>query len=91
MRAIHVNDIAVRLNLDRRYLSRLFKENTGQSIQDYLTQVRLDEAANYLQQGYSVSETAAFCGYENVTNFSRMFKKYHGVSPAKIKQNKENS
>ena len=91
MHPIRVKDIATQLNLDRCYLSRLFKEKTGRSIQEHLMQVRLDEAYNYLQKGYSVSDTAAFCGYESVTNFSRMFKKFHGVSPAKIKQNKENS
>lgn len=89
MHPIRVRDIAAQLNLDRCYLSRLFKEKTGRSIQEHLMQVRLNEAANYLKKGYSVSDTATFCGYENVTNFSRMFKKFHGVSPEKMKQHSE--
>ncbi len=89
MHGIRIGELAAQMNLDRSYLSRLFKKKTGRSIQEYLMQVRLEEAVNYLKNGYSVSETAAFCGYENVKNFSRMFKKFHGISPTSLKQNKE--
>jgi AraC-like DNA-binding protein len=85
MRSIRIEDIAKQLNLDRRYLTRLFKEKTGQSIQEYLIQVRLEEAVQCLQNGYSVSDTAILCGYEDVSNFSKMFKKRYGISPAQMK------
>ena len=86
MRSIRIDDIAKQLNLDRRYLTRLFKEKTGQSIQEYLIQVRLEEAAHCLQSGYSVNDTATLCGYEDVSNFSKMFKKRYGISPTKMKR-----
>lgn len=82
MQEIRVEEIAEGLNLDRRYLSRLFKKETGQSIQEYLISVRMDEAKRLLEEGRSVSESAALCGYPDACNFSKMFKRIHGISPA---------
>ena len=81
MENISVELIAGKMNLDRRYLTRLFKEKTGKTIHEYLIEVRLREACGYLCQGFSVHHTAALCGYEDVSNFSRMFKRHYGLSP----------
>ena len=54
MKPIRVEEIAQEMNLDRRYLSRLFKEKTGQSVQYYLITVRLEESQRYLEEGFSV-------------------------------------
>ena len=86
MHPITVEQIAGLLNLDRRYLTRLFKEKTGQTIQQYLINTRLQEACAYLRKGYSVHDTAYLCGYEDVSNFSRMFKRTYGISPANWKE-----
>lgn len=84
MNPIRVEQIAAELNLDRRYLSRLFKETTGISMQDFLIRVRLEEAERLLLQGSSVKEAARLTGYEDVSNFSRMFKKRMGRSPVSL-------
>lgn len=81
MQPLRVEAIAREMNLDRRYLTRLFKAQTGKSIQEYLIDVRLDEADRCLDQGYSVQETALLCGYEDAANFSRLYKKHRGYSP----------
>lgn len=86
MYPIHVEQIAAELSLNRRYLSRLFKKETGFSIQEYLIRVRLGEAAQLLQKGCSVKEAARLSGYEDVSNFSKMFKKRTGSSPATMVQ-----
>lgn len=83
MEGITVEEIAGRLNLDRRYLTRLFKQHTGKSLQDYLLGVRMDEALLCLERGHSVQETARLCGYSDVGNFSKMFKKRFGHNPKK--------
>ena len=85
MREISVEQIAESLNLDRRYLSRLFKEKTGQTMQGYLVSVRMEEARRFLSEGRGVAETATLCGYNDAFNFSKMFKRTYGVSPAKWK------
>jgi len=84
MHPIRVEQIAGELSLDRRYLSRLFKENTGLSIQEYLIRIRLEEAERLLLRGCSVKEAAHLSGYEDASNFSKMFKKYTGNPPATI-------
>lgn len=89
MQPLSVEDIAAQVNLDRRYLSRIFKEKTGQTVQDYLISVRMEEAKKLLLDGVSVEKTAFLCGYEDTCNFSKMFKRRFGVSPLIWK--KENS
>ena len=86
MQQIRVEDIAERMNLDRRYLSRIFKQKTGKSIQEYIITVRMDEAKKLLEKGCSVLEASQLCGYEDVCNFSKMFKSRTGVSPGKWKK-----
>ena len=88
MRPIRVEGIAEELNLDRRYLSRIFKAATGSSIQDYLVRVRLEEAQRLLLQGSSVQEAAHLCGYEDVANFSKMFKRQMGIAPSAARKPK---
>jgi AraC-like DNA-binding protein len=88
MQNIRVEQIAETMNLDRRYLSRLFKEKTGQSVKEYLSDVRMEEAKRYLKTGVSVTECAHLTGYDDVCNFSKMFKKHTGISPRRFKGEK---
>ena len=82
MMDIRIEEIAESLNLDRRYLSRIFKNKTGQTIQEYLISVRMEAARTHLANGRGVAETATLCGYSDACNFSKMFKRVCGVSPA---------
>ena len=84
MHPIRVERIAEELGLNRRYLSRRFKEETGRSIQEYLIHVRLGEAEQLLLHGCSVKETAILVGYEDVSNFSKMFKRHRGKTPLSV-------
>ena len=86
MNDISVEQIAKAVSLDRYYLSRLFKKETGRTIQEYLVKTRMKQACSLLSQSRSVSETATLCGYPEVSNFSRMFKKHFGISPSKYKE-----
>lgn len=85
MQPIRVEGIAKELHLDRRYLSRLFKAHTGCTMQEFLIRVRLEAAAEHLRRGATVAEAAALSGYEDVTNFSKMFKRHYGIPPVCIK------
>lgn len=89
MRTIRVEEIADSLNLDRRYLSRIFKSETGRTVQDYIISVRMKEAKRLLDEGYGVCETASFCGYPDYSNFSKLFKRECGVSPVNWKKRSE--
>lgn len=81
MQPIRVEEIADKMNLDRRYLSRLFKAKTGETIQEYLIRVRIEEAKQRLSAGASVAEAAQLSGYEDACNFSKMFKRITGIPP----------
>lgn len=74
MHPISVQDLADRVNLDRSYLYRQFKKRNNCSIQDYILEIRLRKAMWYLSEGYAVEETAALCGFNNLSNFFRQFK-----------------
>lgn len=82
MMPLRVEQIAGQMGLNRRYLSRLFQAETGRTVQQYLIQVRMEAAKRYLNRGCSVKETADLCGYEDVANFSKMFKRHFGQSPS---------
>ena len=74
MSDLSVQDMADTLNLDRSHLYRIFKKKVGLSIKDYILQVRTRRAQWYLENGYSVKETATLCGFKDPNNFSRQFK-----------------
>lgn len=89
MQELRVESIAKHMNLDRHYLSRLFHQKMGQSIQEYLISVRMSEAQKCLLAGISVGDTAERCGYKDAFLFSKMFKKRFGVSPSNWKKQSE--
>ena len=86
MQDVRVERIAESMSLSRRYLSRIFKEETGRSIQEYLIRIRMDEARRLLECGHTVSESAILSGYSDLANFSKMYKRIYGKSPKAYKQ-----
>lgn len=87
MRGVSVAELARRLNLDRSYFSRLFRQGTGKSPQQYLIDLRLEKAAELLRgYGASPGEAALAVGYPDVFSFSRMFRRRYGVSPTRYSQ-----
>ena len=81
MHNISVSKIAESLGLNRIYLSRIFHIAMGMSIKEYITKVRMEAAKKLLGEGKNVSVTAELVGYCDTFNFSKMFKKYCGISP----------
>lgn len=82
MSDITVEGMAAMVNVDRRYLSRLFKKKYGLPLKQFLVEYRMQRAAQFLREGMSVSCVADMVGYHDVCNFSKMFKKVWGQSPA---------
>ena len=68
------------------YIRKLFKKEIGVTPHQYLSDIRLQTAAENLVisdgQGVSVSEIARICGFKEPLYFSRMFKKKYGLSPS---------
>lgn len=79
---ISVLDIARYVGLDRTYLSSLFKEKLGLSLQIYLLQFRMNRACELLEnQNLSIGDISRSVGYTDPLLFSKMFKKINQVSP----------
>jgi AraC-like DNA-binding protein len=85
---IRVTDIASVCGLDRSYLSRLFKDATGQSLQGYLVAYRMKMAAQLMRDGSnSIQYVSLAVGYSDIFTFSKAFKKHYGVSPTEYRKN----
>ena len=75
--------MAVLLNVNRSYLSSLFRRQTGRKLTDYVTSARIEYAANLiLYSQFSVTAAAAAVGYSDVSYFTRLFKRVLGTTPA---------
>ncbi len=84
-----VSDISRALGTSTSYLSRIFKESTGETIIRTINNKRIERAKAYLAEtDYKVYEVADILGFENVTYFSRFFKKHTGMSPKEYKEDK---
>ena len=70
---------------ERTYLYRIFKKRYGIGIKEYIINVRMENARQFLIDGRSVGETAALTGYKDEFNFSRAYKKHFGIPPSQSK------
>lgn len=79
--------VAKHVGLNPDYLSRLFKSNTNQTFNAYLTEVRMEAAKRMLvESDMTIGEVAERTGYQNIAYFSRVFKKYTGITPFDYKK-----
>lgn len=86
-RAVHVQEIADYIGINRSYLTSIFKKHLNLSPQNYLMQFRLEKAADLLSNTeYSIQEIASSVGYQDPLNFSRSFKNYFSLSPKKYRE-----
>ncbi|PSW16504.1 AraC family transcriptional regulator [Photobacterium rosenbergii] len=71
------------VGLSGRSVSRLFKQQTGLTFQQWRQRARLLEALNRLESGKPVTSVSIECGYDSVSAFVSIFKKQFGVTPGK--------
>lgn len=80
---ITIEKVAEELHISRSYFSTIFRKYMGKSPQQYLVDVRLENAAELISNyGYNVSDAAMSSGYTDIFNFSKMFKRRFGISPS---------
>lgn len=78
---ISIERLSKDLYHNRSYISRMFKEHVGISLQQYIIEERLDVAMHELRRGCSLAEASEAAGFNNYSNFIRTFTKHVGVSP----------
>lgn len=75
--------ISLNLSYSRSYLCRHFKDVTGATIINYFYSTKIEEAKKLLISGkYSIEETSDLLNFDSVQYFSKVFKKYCGLSPS---------
>jgi len=79
--------IAQSVYLNPSYLSKLFKENQGITLMDYVTKVRMEEAKKLLgNPKYHIDEISSKLGFADPSYFSKVFKRCEGMSPRQFRQ-----
>ena len=87
---LSVSELAKQLGLDRSYFSTIFKNRLGKPPQQYIVDYRLEKAAYFMEvYRYTPQEAAHYCGYPDLFNFSKMFKRKYGVSPRHYRDQKK--
>lgn len=82
MKDIRLSDLALVANITGPYLSTVFKKAVGYSFSEYLVRFRINKAAEIIiQERIPLGEVARMVGYEDYAQFSKMFRKYRGISP----------
>jgi two-component system response regulator YesN len=85
--SISTRDLALEFNLSPSYLRRLFKDQTGVCMGEWLTEQRLQRAAQLLANSYmSVKEIAHSVGYEHVSSFIRAFERRYAQAPVRYRR-----
>lgn len=76
-----IDKLSAEFYLSRYYLMHFFKEETGYTIGNYITEKRLLLAKSLVQKGNSATEACFMCGFKNYSTFSRAFKKAFNTMP----------
>ncbi len=85
---VNVQMIAQKLCISPNYLSAIFKAETGTRLSEYITNIKMYEAARLLKSSNkNILEISSLTGYDNANYFSRLFKKQYGTTPSEYRRN----
>ncbi|MFX3632317.1 MAG: response regulator [Candidatus Pristimantibacillus sp.] len=81
---LKVEDVSKQLYIQSRYLLRIFKQELGMSVSDYIVETRMQRAKELLISGKNLrlTDIAEMVGYSDASHFSKSFKKFTGRSPS---------
>ncbi|MDA3940842.1 MAG: AraC family transcriptional regulator, partial [Spirochaetia bacterium] len=85
---ITLEETASHCNLSSFYFSKLFKKEKGITFIDFLTNERIQEAKELLENGHlSIKEISGKIGYSDPNYFTKVFKKVESISPTAYRSN----
>ena len=84
---LSLGETAEHIHVSAPYLSKKFKEETGDSFGEYMQRLRLSKAVSMLSDDIPIYEIAQGCGYSSQHYFSTAFKKELNMSPADYRKN----
>jgi len=86
-KGLTLQEVAQRNHVSPNYLSYLFKKITGHNLWEYVIKLRMEESRRLIlntdMRRYEIAEKV---GYESPEHFSKIFKKYYGISPSELKK-----
>lgn len=84
---LSVKDISTHVFLSASYVCTFFKNETGKTLNQYLTEYRMEKAKNLLADPrYKISDISSRVGYSDGNYFGKSFKKYTGLSPSEYRE-----
>lgn len=85
---ISLNDVAELVNMSEVSFSRFIKKRTGKTFIDNLNEIRLGHATRMLiETSNTVAEICYLCGFNNISNFNRAFKRKKNCTPSTYRLN----
>ena len=82
-----LHEVAAAAGLSPAYFSTVFKEELGESFSDFINRLKVERAAGVLVgSDLSLADVADSCGFQDQSWFSRVFKRYMGVSPGRFRE-----
>lgn len=85
---LRLTELASIAGMSSSAFSRFFKLHTGRNLSDYIIDLRLGYASRQLvDTAKSISEISYSCGFNNLSNFNRIFKKKKGCNPTEFREN----
>ena len=92
MHDVTLEDVANHVNLSSFYFSKFFKSETGKTLTEYITSVRITKAIEMFKtRKYKLYEISEMCGYKSRKYFSHAFKQYTGYTPSEYQRIMSNS
>jgi AraC-like DNA-binding protein len=87
-RGVTLGEVAKLVNMTDVSFSRFIKKRTGNTFIDTLNEIRLGHASKMLiDTTHSIAEVSFNCGFNNISNFNRIFKKKKGCTPKGFREN----
>ena len=85
-RNISLGEVAKLVNMNEVAFSRFFSQHTGKNFTDYLTDIRIGKISRLLiDTNKTIAEICYECGYNNVSNFNRLFRRKKGYTPREFR------
>jgi two-component system, response regulator YesN len=81
-----LRELALLLQMNPQYLSRMFKVKSGENLSSFIIKVRMEKAIHLLRTtNLKIYEVASLCGYPGVKYFTSLFKKTMGRTPSQVR------
>lgn len=89
---IKIPDLAKLVGMNEQYFCRYFKKITGKTPIQYINEIRIEKAAQYLQEtDRKIIDIAMECGYDNIGYFIKRFRTEKGISPSEYRKSQNSA